>query len=213
MSTYCIHLYTYFVTDALVCAQCSGCLFPLIITHLFVFYVNTMCCTNFFTSSLSRPSVLQNHPSLVSFSAFPHQPQIYQLSMQISEECGEQAARTLNLPLRARSNFFITLYYSNYSLNCQTLHASKWNRLLLTSQAHRWFQSCSQCICSIPILEGKSKWRRRSTQTADRSLHALPAVSCSPEVDRSQRTSQRREQRETTLPRSLKWRQHQLLEM
>lgn len=107
MSTYCIHLYTYFVTDALVCAQCSGCLFPLIITHLFVFYVNTMCCTNFFTSSLSRPSVLQNHPSLVSFSAFPHQPQIYQLSMQISEECGEQAARTLNLPLRARSNFLL----------------------------------------------------------------------------------------------------------
>lgn len=76
--------------------------------------------------------------------------------------------------------------------------------LYLTSQAHRWFRSCLQCICSSPAPEGRSRSRRRSRRTADPGSHAWLAVGCSPEVGRSQRIARRTEQRGTTGPQSLK---------
>lgn len=74
----------------------------------------------------------------------------------------------------------------------------------LTSQAHRWFQSCLQYICSSLELAGRSRWRRRSTQTTDQQLHASIAVGCSPEAGKSRRIVQRTKQQETTAPRSLR---------
>lgn len=74
----------------------------------------------------------------------------------------------------------------------------------LTSRARRWFRSCSRCICSSPALEGRSRWRRTSTRTADPGWHAWTAAGCSPVGGRWQRSAQRREQPRTRGPRSLR---------
>lgn len=99
------------------------------------------------------------------------------------------------------------LFDITLTLSCDVFKHSQITDLIkcsfLTSRAHRWFQSCWQCTCSSPALEGRSRWRRRSRRTADPGLHALLAVGCSPEDGRSQKNARRTERPETTELQSL----------